>query len=131
MKSRIKRSPLLALLEANQEVFNQEYEQSGNERNAFMEAARNFSTYGEAIYRGSDITEAVTQIAALVEQAAEMTLKETDGWFDNVTASRHTKQMKESLKVLQKEATEIAQRQQRLEAAYEDIGQLLGRYYEV
>jgi hypothetical protein len=39
--------------------------------------------------------------------------------------------MNDALKILQKEADEISQRQQRLASAYEDIGQLLSKYYEL
>lgn len=122
---------LLSLYERNGSMFNKEYEYTKEERDAFMEAVRNYAVYGDVIRRSSDLKEAIDEISELVDLASNITLKETDGWFDNVTTSRHGKQMKEAVKVLQKEAQEIIQRQQRLEAAYEDIGQLLGRYYDV
>lgn len=111
--------------------FDKEYKMGTNERNAVLEAIRNYDAYGQSIYRSQELADAVKEISELVEIASNMTLKETEGWFDNVTANRHAKQLKEASKVLATEAKEILQRQQRLEAAYEDIGQILGRYYDV
>lgn len=131
-KKEKKKISLLSLYErAGKDAFSKEFDYTPEERNAFMEAVRGFEVYGEAIYRSKQLIEAVREISELVELAKGFTLKETDGWFDNVTATRHTKQMAEAVKVLQKEAQEIMSRQQRLEAAYEDVGQLLGRYYDV
>jgi pyridoxal biosynthesis lyase PdxS len=127
-----KKLSLLSLYErAGKDMFDKEFEYTKEERGAFMEAVKNYEAYGEVI-RGSEMLgETIKEISELVELAGGFTLKETDGWFDNVTATRHVKQMKEAVKVLQKEAQEIMSRQQRLEAAYEDVGSLLGRYYDV
>tara|TARA_R110000822_G_scaffold128195_29_gene263974 strand:- start:479 stop:877 length:399 start_codon:yes stop_codon:yes gene_type:complete len=127
-----KKISLLSLYERQGgKMFEKEFEYTKEERTTFMEAVKNFELYGEAIYRSKQLGETVKEISELVELANGFTLKETDGWFDNVTTSRHTKQMSEAVKVMQKEAQEIMSRQQRLEAAYEDVGALLGRYYDV
>lgn len=126
-----KYSAMLRLMEKYENEMTTEYEMSRDERGAFLETLRGYQNYGNIIYRTNELAKAVDEIAQLIETAGNFTLKETDGWFDNVTANRHTKQMKEALKILQTEAKEIMQRQQRLEAAYEDIGQLLGRYYDI
>ena len=60
-----------------------------------------------------------------------MTLSETEHWFDNVTTSRHMKQMNEAYKIFEKTATEMGSMQQRLESAYEDMGTVLNRYYKI
>lgn len=132
-KNRKRQINLLSLYErAGQDnMFDKEFQYTKEERNAFMEAVKNYSEYGKIIYRSKQLADCVKEISELVELAGGFTLKETDGWFDNVTATRHTKQMKEAMKVLQKETQEIMSRQQRLEAAYEDIGTLFGRYYDV
>lgn len=101
------------------------------DRKSFLESIRKYKEFGSAIYRAGNINEVMSQIENLISIAETMTLQETDGWFDNVTTARHMKQMKECLKTLQTEAKEISSRQQRFEAAYEDIGQLLEKYYEI
>ena len=60
-----------------------------------------------------------------------MTLQETENWFDDVTVNRHMKSLKESYKIFEKTTNEIMSSQQRLESAYEDIAEVLGKYYEV
>ena len=58
-------------------------------------------------------------------------MQESEHWFDNVTVSRHMKQLKEAYKVFEKTATEMNTMQQRLESAYDDMGVVLNRYYQV
>lgn len=104
---------------------------SKEERNSIIESIKNFKAYGDVIYRSSKIREAVEEISSLAEAAKSVALQETSEWFDEITVNRHAKQIDEAVKILRTEASEISKRQQRLEAAYEDIGQLLGKYYEV
>lgn len=70
-------------------------------------------------------------IRYIVDSAEEVTHAETDGWFDDITVSRHMKQMKEAFKVFEKTIMEAAQINQRLTAAYEDIGKTLQNYYDL
>ncbi len=63
--------------------------------------------------------------------AENLTIQESEHWFDNVTVSRHMKQMNEAYKVFEKTSQEMSGMQQRLEAAYEDMGMVLNKYYKV
>lgn len=101
------------------------------DKRAFLEAVKAYKDYGDFIYRSGDIREVADKVQNLVNIAETMTLNETGDWFDGITASRHMKHLKECTKTFVKEAKEIALRQQRLESAYEDIGKILGTYYEV
>lgn len=101
------------------------------DKKSFLEACKQFSAHGASIYRAKDLKERVIQIKELIEQAEQLTLMETEEWFDKVTTSRHMKNLKESYKIFEKTATEVTTLQQRLEAAYEDIGQSLSKYYDV
>lgn len=102
---------------------------SKQEKHAFLESIRNYHQYKNDVYRTGKLKEIVESISRLVDVAEGITLSETDGWFDKLTVSRDTKRLRESYKVFEQTATEIAQLQQRLEAAYEDIGNGLSRYY--
>lgn len=101
------------------------------DKKAFMESLKRFSQYGQHIYGSKKLKEITEQIRGLIESAEQVTLKETDQWFDNVTVSRHMKQLKESYKVFEKTAKEMSTLQQRLEACYEDIGKNLNNYWDV
>jgi uncharacterized protein YukE len=83
------------------------------------------------IYRANTLKEVAQTLGNIVQQAEQVTLSEAEHWFDNVTVSRHMKQLGEAYKVFEKTATEMSGMQQRLEAAYEDIGTVLNKYYKV
>lgn len=102
-----------------------------NERKSFLEAVANYHRLGEMVYRNSTLTEVSETLNNIVEQAEVVTMQESEHWFDNVTVSRHMKQLKEAYKVFEKTATEMNGLQQRLESAYDDMGTVLNRYYNV
>jgi len=124
-------SNIISLLEANKDVFENEHTFTKDDRKSFLESVKAYSNYGQVIYRSADLKEAIAKIESIINVAKGMTLKETEGWFDNITTSRHMKQLEECYKTMKTEASEIMQRQQRLESAYEDIGQLLEKYYDI
>ena len=104
---------------------------TSEDRKNFSESVRRFNEYGKYIKRGSQMQMAMNEIKGIVGLAEQMTLKETDKWFDNVTVSRHIKNLKESYKTFEKTANEMNQLQQRLENSYNDIGTILERYYDI
>ena len=101
------------------------------ERSAFLEAVSNFHKLGEMVYAKGGLQEVSTTLQTVVEQAEKLTLSESEHWFDNVTVSRHMKQMNEAYKVFEKTSKEMTGLQQRLESAYEDMGTVLNRYYKI
>jgi hypothetical protein len=101
------------------------------DKKAFLEAVANYHRLGEMIYRANTLKEVASTLGGIVEMAENMTLQESEHWFDNVTVSRHMKQLQEAYKVFEKTAGEMSGMQQRLEAAYEDIGTVLNKYYKV
>lgn len=101
------------------------------DRDTFIESLRKFSTFNEVIYNGRGLKEIISEVSDLVSQAEQITLKETDQWFDGITVNRHLKQIKESSKLFEKTATEMVQLQQRLESCYEDIQTGIGKYWDI
>jgi len=123
---------LLSLYEAFTNNSEEELPQiTGEVKNKFIESVRRFNEFGKIIKRGSEMQQVMSEIKNIVGVTEQMTLKETDKWFDNVTVSRHMKQLKESYKVFEKTASEMSQLQQRLENSYNDIGTILERYYDI
>ena len=96
-----------------------------------LEAVANYHRLGEMVYRNSTLTEVSETLNNIVEQAEVVTMQESEHWFDNVTVSRHMKQMNEAYKVFEKTSKEMTGLQQRLESAYEDMGTVLNRYYKI
>jgi hypothetical protein len=104
---------------------------SKTEKKAFLEAVKTFADHSTSIYRKHDIKETAKYLGELIEAASALTLSETEDWFDANTVGRHMKHLSESHKIFEKTADEITTLQQRLESAYEDIGQTLGKYYDI
>lgn len=108
-----------------------EQQMDKTQRDSFLKTVANFKSIGESVYGSTDLQEVVSKISEIVEQAEVLTMQESEHWFDNVTVSRHMKQLKEAYKVFEKTATEMNTMQQRLESAYDDMGVVLNRYYQV
>ena len=100
------------------------------EKLAFLEAVRGFSQLGEGVYGKTNLKELCEKVKHIVEMANHVTLSEGD-WFDGITVNRNMKEIANSYKVFEKTAQEMTQLRERLEAAFEDIGQGLGRYFEI
>ena len=109
----------------------QDDKMSVEERRSFLEAVANFHKLGEMIYSNAKLQEVTKTLKSVMERAEKVTMSESEHWFDNVTVSRHMKQMNEAMKVFEKPAGEMHGLQQRLESAYEDMGTVLNRYYKV
>ena len=110
---------------------NQEMNFSPKQKRAFLEAIARFNEYGQSIYATDKLKETIGNISELVNTATNLTLKETDNWFDNVSVKRDMKGLGESMKLFEKTAGEMATLQQRMESVYEDMGYKLGKYYEI
>ena len=109
----------------------QEEKMTKEQKKSFLEVVSNFHKLGEMVYSNARLQEVTDTLKSVVEQAEKLTISESEHWFDNVTVSRHMKQMNEAMKVFEKTAGEMNGLQQRLEGAYEDMGTVLNRYYKI
>jgi hypothetical protein len=123
----IKLASLVKLQESESPTANMTNEQ----KKAFLEAVYKFAEHSNSIYRNHNIKETSQYLGELIEAASHLTLAETEDWFDANTVGRHMKHLSEAHKIFEKTAAEMATLQQRLEAAYEDIGGTLGKYYNI
>lgn len=120
------------IVESQMRKLSENYEESSTmSREEFLESVKSYGRLKETISNSGKIQHAVSEIKKMVEAAEEITLQESEGWFDNVTVNRHMKQMNEAYKVLEKTCNEIVQAQQRFESAYNDIGRVLENYYDI
>ena len=96
----------------------------------FVNAVKGYSQLGESVYGKGNLKELCERVKYMVEMAQQVTLAEGD-WFDGITINRHMKGLNDSYKVFEKTAKELSQLQERLSSAYEDIGQGLGKYFDI
>ena len=98
-------------------------------RDSFLSSISTYEGYGKSIYRENKLKEIAQTVNRMVEDTEIFTMHETESWFDKVTVKRNMKSLKEANKTFQKTANEMHTLQQRLESVYEEIGNVLGRYY--
>ena len=104
---------------------------SKEERSAFLESLKQFSSFKNEIYRSKKLKEISKTIGALIENAEVFTLSEIDDNFDKISVNRDLKEIKTDYKMFEKTCSEMHVLQQRLEAVYENIGNKLSRYYDL
>ena len=90
-----------------------------------------YNEIGEAIFGKSNISKISEKLSWIASQAKSHTLSETEDWFDKITVNRNMKELTGLSKQFGKIAQESKSLQQRLGALYEDMGNILGRYYEI
>ena len=90
-----------------------------------------YNDIGEAIFGKSNISKISEKLSWIANQAKSHTLQETDNWFDKITVNRNMKELTGLSKQFGKIANEANSLQQRMGALYEDMGNILGRYYQV
>ena len=90
-----------------------------------------FGQLGKSIYKTGDLKETAKTLSDIANAAKVHTLRETEDWFDKVTVNRNMKELTNLSKHFGKLSEEASSVQQRLEALYEDMGGVLGRYYEL
>jgi hypothetical protein len=111
---------------------NEEFQQlPSNLKKHFLEIISTYGQHREGISRKSDIRQVAETLGAIADAAQEYTLREGDDWFDRVTIKRNMGELKKLQSSFEKEALEASAQQQRLEALYEDMGHVLGRYFEI
>ena len=90
-----------------------------------------YNKMGEAIFGKSNIIQIAEKLGWIANQAKSHTLSETEDWFDKITVNRNMKELTGLSKNFTKIAGEAKSLQERMGALYEDMGNILGRYYEI
>ncbi len=90
-----------------------------------------YNKLGESIFGESNITKVAEKLSWIANQAKSHTLSETEDWFDKITVNRNMKELTGLSGQFGKIAKEAKSLQERMGALYEDMGNILGRYYEI
>ena len=110
----------------------EEFQQLPSElKKHFLEIISTYNQHREGMSRKSDIMQIAETLGGIADAAQEYTLREGGDWFDRVTIKRNMNELKKLQAGFEKEAVEAKAQQQRLEALYEDMGHVLGRYFEI
>jgi hypothetical protein len=96
-----------------------------------VSSINNYNSLGENIYGKGSLKEIAETLSSIAEGAAQHTLSETEDMFDKVTVSRNMKELTGLSKQFGKVAEEANSLQERMSGLYEDMGNILGRYYSI
>ena len=99
--------------------------------NELVNSIKNYGSLGEHIYGKGSLKEIAENLSKIAEGAAQHSLSETEDMFDKVTVSRNMKELTGLSKQFGKVAGEANSLQERMSGLYEDMGNILGRYYEI
>jgi len=97
----------------------------------FLEIISTYKAFQEQMHRQSDIVDVAETLGGIVEAAKHLTISEAGDWFDNVTIKRNMSELEKLDKAFDKVAVDAKSLDERLHALYEDMGNILGRYYEI
>ena len=110
------------------EVFD---EQPKVDKHKVIEGVKGYGKIGQSLFNNNNIMEVAKQLSEIAENAHSHILGEQGDWFDKVSVNKNMGVLKNSVKEFKKTAIESHQLNQRLQGLYEDMGNILGRYYEI
>jgi len=90
-----------------------------------------FGNLGNVIYQEGDLKQTAKTLSDIANAAKVHTLRETEDWFDKVTVNRNMKELTNLSNQFGKLSEDASSVQQRLSALYEDMGNVLSRYYDL
>ena len=97
----------------------------------FLEIVSTYNKYQESMDRKSDIIEVAETLGGITEAARELALREADDWFDRHTVKRNMGELTKLGAQFDKVAKEARSLDQRMNGLYEDMGNILSRYYKI
>lgn len=98
---------------------------------SFVKEVSNYNSLSKDLFGASNLKELAEKLSYMAKTAKAHTLKETDDWFDKVTVNRNMKELTNLSNKFKKIASEAHTLQERMGAMYEDMGNILGRYYDI
>jgi hypothetical protein len=99
--------------------------------NEFLKEVSGFNSFSEQIYREGNLRDLAERLSRLAVTAKQHTIQETEDWFDKITVNRNMKELTGLSNQFKKVATEAQGLQERMTGLYEDMGHILGRYYDI
>lgn len=91
----------------------------------------NFSRLGESLKGAAEFRKMAVEIAKIAEMAESTVMQEAGDWFDGHTIKRNMKELKGHAGNFNKIAEELDNLHQRATALYDDMGNVLARYFEM
>lgn len=104
---------------------------SSEEKQISSEKINKFGNYQKYINTEIKDLDIAEDVCNIISSASKYMLSETDDWFDAVSVKRNLSELKSLAKQFHKTATERQVYTQRMQGLYEDMGNILNRYFEI
>ena len=104
---------------------------STEQKKIASEKISKFGKYQRFIALEAKDMDVAEDICNIIENASKCILNETDDWFDGISVKRNLKEVKTLAKDFYKTAKERQVYTQRMQSLYEDMGNILNRYFEI
>lgn len=104
---------------------------SPQEKKRLMELVSKFNEYGKVLRCETALMETAKTLDEIAQMAEAYAMTESSDFFQGRVVERDFKQVKGITKDFKKLAQECYGKIQQLNALYEDMGHVLGRYYEI
>jgi hypothetical protein len=122
---------MIKLTQLIQESSEEKRPLSNEVKKHFLEIVSTYNKYQESLDRKSDIQEIAETLGGITEAARTLAIHEGDDWFDKHTVKRNMSELDKLGKQFDKCASEAKSLDQRLGGLYEDMGNILSRYYKM
>jgi hypothetical protein len=104
---------------------------SSKQKKLASEKINKFGKYQKFIALEARDLDVAEDICNIVDNASKYIMNETDDWFDGISVKRNLKEVKSMAKEFYKTAKERQVYTQRMQSLYEDMGNILNRYFEI
>ena len=104
---------------------------SDEQKHGLSEKISKFANYQQYIGDHDSDKDLAEDVCNIVSSAEKFILNETDDWFDSISVKRNLKEIKLLAKDFYKTSNERQVYTQRMQSLYEDMGNILNRYFEI
>ena len=119
------------LLQIAKDLVQKEADEKLMTREELIKTVSEFQTYGPSIYKKHNLAEVGNTFMEIAKACNKHVVEETSQWFDKVTVQRNMNDLKKQAGSFNKIASEAQALQDRMSALYEDMGNVLNRYFKI
>ena len=101
------------------------------EKKALYELVHNYNEYGKVLYEYHQLMKIAENIDKISQYAETYALNECGDWMQENTAIRHFKELKKMSETFKKNASKCQQQNNEMVSLYEDMGNILEKYFEI
>lgn len=104
---------------------------TGDQKKKLLQLSQMYENFGECLKNEEALMNAAKGITELCELAETYALNECGEWFQQEIVKKDMQNLKRRVQEFQKIVKETYARMQQAGVAYQDIGHVLGRYYDL